>query len=577
MPDDQRPDDVETDDTSQDTDDLDQTRVNPRIPAHAAGPVDDETATDDSAEQATADQPVPARHATGGVHRDRSDDFARVVLFTILGAIVPGVGLIAAKRKVAGFVVLGVFVAGLAALTIWFLAGRQSLIGFVANGANLKIIGVTLIVIGALWVGVVVASHLALRNKKLARSQRIGGSILVALLAFLIAAPTIVAARYSYASADVVNSVFGSEGNTNSATRPKISTDPNTGDPWAQTPRINILLLGGDSGADRTGTRTDTMIVASIDTHSGNTVLFGIPRNTAKMPFPAGSPLSTYYPNGFTTAGNSDGQNAEFFANAIYPNVPANVPKDVLGKTDNLGADALKLSIGEALGLHIDYYTLINLAGFKELVNALGGITLNVNTYIPIGGDHEDGRLPTGYLTPGAKQHFGGENALWYARSRYSSDDFARMGRQRCVINAMVEQANPSNVLARYQQIAKASKDLVQTDIPQEELGALVDLSLRVKSADNVRSVDFVNGEDGFVSANPDFALMRKRVKAALQQTSTSPSASSAASPTASKSSASKSPTAAKSSSAKSTTASEDVSQTCAFQPSVAATARKGG
>ena len=556
-------------------------------PDDPASPESSPEPTADAAAESSADEAdessAPAARSGGtprvgahriGAHRDRESDFGRTVIFTVLGAIVPGVGLLAAKRRVAGFIVLGVFVLGLAALAVCFFAARDSMIGFLANGDNLKLIGIALVVVGALWVGVVVASHLALRGKRLAQAQRVGGSILVALLAFVIAAPMAVAARYSYASADVVNTVFKSVGKTNSATRPRISTAPNNSDPWAQTPRINILLLGGDSGADRTGTRTDTMIVASIDTHSGNTVLFGIPRNTAQMPFPKDSPLHTYYPNGFTKAGNSDGQNAEFFANAIYGNVPRDVPKDVLGKTDNLGADALKLSIGEALGIQIDYYTLINLAGFKELINALGGITVNVNTYIPIGGDKEENKLPTGYLTPGAKQHFKGENALWYARSRYAGDDFDRMGRQRCVINALVEQANPSNVLSRYEQIAKAGKDLVQTDIPQEELGALVGLSLRVKSADNVRSVNFVNAQKGFVSGHPNFALVRKRVKAALSETSTKPTATSGASPTKAANSAS---SAKKTTSSSKSTASEDVSQGCAFEPSVAATARKGG
>ncbi len=314
------------------------------------------------------------------------------------------------------------------------------------------------------------------------------------------------------------------------------------------------------------------MIVASIDTHSGNTVLFSVPRNTAKMPFPDDSPLHQYYPNGFTTAGNADGQNAEFFLNAMYPNVPKNVPKDILGKTDNLGADVVKLSVGEALGLHIDYYALINLAGFKGLINALGGITVNVNTYIPIGGDRADGRVPTGYLTPGANQHLKGEKALWYARSRYNTSDYDRMDRQQCVINAMVEQANPANVLSHYEQIAKASKSLVQTDIPQEELPALVDLSLRVKSADNVRSIAFRTGADGFVSANPDFDKMRQRVKAAITQTSTTPSASSGAS-----ASDGSSPSPSKSASSTKSAATQDLSQSCAWQPSVAATATKGG
>ena len=71
----------------------------------------------------------------------------------------------------------------------------------------------------------------------------------------------------------------------------------------------------------------------------------------------------------------------------MYRNVPRAVPKDVLGPTDNLGADVLKLSVGEATGLKVDYYVLINLEGFSKMINALGGIRVNINTYIPIGGD----------------------------------------------------------------------------------------------------------------------------------------------------------------------------------------------
>src|SRR3712207_8402965 len=66
-------------------------------------------------------------------------------------------------------------------------------------------------------------------------------------------------------------------------------------------------------------------------------------------------PRSTLFP--YTTLFRSS--NAEYFLNAMYMNVPNTVPKDVLGETDNLGADALKLSVGEALGLKVDYYVLI--------------------------------------------------------------------------------------------------------------------------------------------------------------------------------------------------------------------------
>ena len=279
-----------------------------------------------------------------------------------------------------------------------------------------------------------------------------------------------------------------------------------------------MLLLGGDAGPGRAGTRTDTVILASINTRTGNTTLFSLPRNAARMPFPSDSPLRRYYPYGFT---NGDGNNAEYFLNAMYRNVPHSVPKDVLGPTDNLGADALKLSVGQALGLQVDYYVLINLQGFSKMINALGGIRLNVNTYIPIGGNSDLGIPPKDFLKPGPDQKLNGYRALWYARGRYGSSDFDRMDRQRCVINAIIKQANPTNMLARYEDVVKAGKQLVYTDMPREVLPLMVDLSLRVKDA-NVRSIVFKHGVAGFYSNNPDFSLMRKRVKVALGESKSS-------------------------------------------------------
>ncbi len=61
-------------------------------------------------------------------------------------------------------------------------------------------------------------------------------------------------------------------------------------DPWADQPRVNVLLIGSDAGADRTGVRPDTMILASIDTASGNTVLFSLPRSLQHAPFAGGTP-----------------------------------------------------------------------------------------------------------------------------------------------------------------------------------------------------------------------------------------------------------------------------------------------
>ena len=453
-------------------------------------------------------------------------DFRRTVVYTIAGTALPGLGLIAAKRRVAGWIVLGLFLAVLATLAVWAALDLQGLVSAAVRPSVLRALTIALILVALVWVGVVIVSHVSLRTRP-TQAQRIIGGILVGALAFAVAAPMAVAARYSYDQANFVTKVFGSEKDTKSATRPTLSAGgPGQAgqpqDPWAAKPRLNILMLGGDAGPNRTGTRTDTVILASIDTKTGNTTLFSLPRNTGRMPFPADSPLRKYYPNGFTSG---DGNNPEYFLNAMYDNVPANVPNDVLGPTDDIGADALKLSVGKALGLPVDYYVLINLQGFTKLINALGGVTLNINTYIPIGGNTDLGIPPEDYLKPGPDQHLGGKGALWYARGRYGSNDYARMDRQRCVINAIIKQANPTTMLTRYEDIAKAGKDIVRTDIPREVLPIMVDLSWRVKNG-KVRSIVFKHGENGFISPSPNFRQMRRRVKAALGETGSSPTPS---------------------------------------------------
>ena len=506
------------------------------------------------AEQATWSWELPdersASARTGGRTTPPPRSFRSVVAYTVAGTVIPGLGLIAGRRRIVGSLILGLFAAAVLALGVYAAFDRQSLLARAVDPTTLRRAAIALVVIGLTWVGVIIASHLSLRGRP-SRGQRVFGGILVGVLSFAVAAPMAVAAHYSYVTASSVAAVFQSEKDTLSATRPtlegaqSVPGEPEPRDPWAGKPRLNVLLLGGDAGPGRIGTRTDTVILASINTKTGDTALFSLPRNAERMPFPSRSPLHKRYPYGFTSGNSND---AEYFLNAMYRNLPRSVPKDVLGPTDNLGADALKLSVGEALGLRVDYYVLINLQGFSKMINALGGIKLNINTYIPIGGDTDRGIAPQDFLKPGPNQKLKGRDALWYARGRYGSDDFARMDRQRCVINAIIKQANPTNMLARYEDVAKAGKQLVHTDMPQEVLPLMVDLSLRVKDG-NVRSVVFKSGVAGFHSSDPDFERMQKRVKAAISE--------------------SKNPK-----STKKKAKSEDVNESCAYDPKVAATAR---
>lgn len=116
------------------------------------------------------------------------------------------------------------------------------------------------------------------------------------------------------------------------------------------------------------------------------------------------------------------------------------------------------------------------------------------------------------WIEPG-QQHLDGKQALWLSRSRWRSDDYERMERQRCVLNAVVDQANPGNLLGNYLELTDTAEDIISTDVPYQLFPALVELGGLVQSQP-VRTLPFTN--DVIVSADPDFGQIRKLVKAAL-------------------------------------------------------------
>ncbi len=428
----------------------------------------------------------------------------------MLGTLIPGSGFLAVGRRRLGLAVLFVGVALLGVVAWIGLTKRRQLLHLAVDPNQLRLLAVGLLVLPLAWAVVVIATHRVVRPLDMSGLQRFLGSAFVGLLCLLVASPFAVGARYAYVQSDLINTIFGSE---ESATTPDVTA----ANPWGDDNRVNVMLLGGDGGINRQGVRTDSVIVASIDTETGDTVLFSLPRNLEEVPFPKDSPLHEAYPDGFTGGGSE----LEWMLNAIYRNVPAQNP-GILGKTDNEGADALKLGVSGALGIDVDYYVLVNLDGFRELVDAMGGVTVNINQPIPIGGNTDLGVEPEDYLDPGPQQHLNGFQALWYSRGRYGLDDYDRMERQRCMIDAIIAQANPTNMLRRYIDIAAATKDILRTDIPKDMLKPFVDLALEVKDA-KVRSVVFKYTYDlspsdpnYFNPGDPDYEWMHHTVAKAI-------------------------------------------------------------
>jgi LCP family protein required for cell wall assembly len=441
--------------------------------------------------------------------------FGSALGWTVVGAVVPGTAFLAAGRRILGAITLLLFLLLVGGGTWLATGGRRAAVRTaVDTGALLWVVG-GIALVAFLWIVVVVAGYRMLLPSRVGRGQHVLGALVVLVLVAAVAAPAVVAGRLAATQRDLVAGVFRDNG--------KSATVVDTPDPFGDQARVNVLLLGGDGGQDREGVRTDTVIVASIDTATGDTTLFSLPRNLENLPFPADSPLAAVYPNGFQA-----GSESESLLNAVYRNGPAEHP-DILGPTDNPGADFLKLGVGEALGLKIDYYVLVNLDGFSRLVDALGGITVNVNYYVPVGGEPSIGTLPDDYIAPGPNQHMDGFTALAYARGRFGLTDYDRMARQRCTIDAIINAADPVTLLGKYQELAATTQDIVSTDIPQSALGDFVDLAFLVKDA-TTRSVVF---DPNLINpAYPDYDQMRQIVQDALTPASSAPASSDPAAPT---------------------------------------------
>jgi LCP family protein required for cell wall assembly len=270
----------------------------------------------------------------------------------------------------------------------------------------------------------------------------------------------------------------------------------------AHAGRYNVLLLGGDSGADRWGLRPDSLSVASIDAETGETVLFGLPRNMLNFPFPKGSIMGEQFPDGYDCGGTCELNSLATWAADHKP---------LFKGVANPGVEATKEGVEGITGLKINYYAMVNLQGFQKLVDAVGGVTLNVRDPIPIGGI---GSRVTGHIKPG-KRKLNGFETLWFARSRVEADDYSRMARQKCVMNAMLQQLSPQTVVLNFDKIAKASQALITTDLPQSEVDRFMELSLKARNHP-IRTVSFV--PPMISTGNPDIDKIHATVQKAIDR-----------------------------------------------------------
>ncbi|HSE09842.1 MAG TPA: LCP family protein [Nocardioidaceae bacterium] len=430
---------------------------------------------------------MPSANALGPHDRLARLRFRRAVTLMLMTLVVPGSAQLVAGRKQVGRIALRTWLGLLGALLLVALLGLVWP-GFVfwllSNSFMVGVIRLVLFVLAIGWAGLFVDAWRLGRPLELQQRQRLAMVGLNGVLCFAVAGTLLFASHTVGVAGGFITAMFG---------HGKVS-DSTDG-------RYNVLLLGGDSGDDRWGLRPDSITVASIDEGTGRTILFGLPRNMQDFPFPEGSVMHEQYPDGYdcddcylNSLSTFAADNEELFTEYVDPGVEATI-EGVEGIT----------------GLDINYYAMVNLKGFRDLVDAVGGVELNVRDRIPIGGV---GAPITGYIEPGVKRLDGFET-LWFARSRSGADDYSRMARQKCVMNAMLDQLSPQVVVTRFSEIAEASKQVISTDLPASELDRFIALALKAK-AQPVATVSFVPPLVN--TAEPDIELIQDRVQQAIDK-----------------------------------------------------------
>lgn len=253
---------------------------------------------------------------------------------------------------------------------------------------------------------------------------------------------------------------------------PGASEDPNSeylatpfATPSSATERINVLLTGVDSATGRSQALNDTLLVASIDPVTNDVALISFPRDIANFPLWDGRTFTGKINSFQTWAKNHKKE---------FPDG---------------GLQSLVKELGFLLGVPIHYYAAVDLAGFRRMIDAVGGVTVDNERLINDARyDWMDGRR--GFKLTVGKHKLNGEDALAYVRSRYTpgDNDFNRAKRQQQVLLALRKKLTSAEMLPKIPELVEIAGDTVKTNFPSDRIGDMLAIASKVDN-DSVRQV----------------------------------------------------------------------------------------
>jgi LCP family protein required for cell wall assembly len=443
----------------------------------------------------------------------------------LASAFVPGLGQALQRRWRAAALFAVPTVAAVVGL-VWILGhDRTTLLNWSVDADVLRAAGLCG-VLWALWCAVSVADAVQAvwppgKPGASGRATRAAGAVTLVVATLAATLPGLAGAWIALRQDRVLETVFASSEDavvavpspladlgitTTAAPTTAASTTAGTGTSTTVTPttiattttaplpppgRWNIALLGGDAGPYRWGERTDTMIVVSIDRQTGDLASVSVPRNLRRLPVPP--VLRDRFPNGF-----------DDLANALYTYV---MVRPELGLDP---AAVVKGALAELLGIPIDHYVLVDMQGFIDVIDALGGVTVNLSSRVELIPNMDRKTEVAPYVGPGVVT-MDGTMALSFVRTREQDSDYGRMSRQRCLLAAVARSTSPTELALSYVSLLTAIETSFRSDIPRERLGELVNLFAKV-NVDQARTLVLV--PPVIQPGKPDIAKVRGLVAA---------------------------------------------------------------
>jgi LCP family protein required for cell wall assembly len=301
-------------------------------------------------------------------------------------------------------------------------------------------------------------------EKRLAEQRRGKGRSVIAVLGILLAVLAVAGASY----------VWFSGGIEQSKEKGSIVTPQN---------KINIMVMGVDERSDDTG-RSDTLFVVTIDTNTKDVAMLSIPRDTrVKIPGHGWDKINHAYAYG--------------------------------------GHKLTQQAVEGLLGIKMDHYITINIAGFKKIIDAVGGVTIDVEKRMYYSDPYDDNGEDHGPfvidLRPGV-QRMDGRMAIQYVRYRDEEGDIGRVERQQKFLKALMKEVASPSVITKIPAIVREVNSVVNSDMSTTEMLNLAK-TLNDASKNGLRT-DMVPGKPAFIDEIsywlPDVMALRKHVAQTL-------------------------------------------------------------